>query len=116
LAAGKFIPVISRKRSAVRPRTVSGDSSTFRSCEGSEQEVEAQGVVIVEVFVAEGQSVHALAEELEGGVFGGLGFAMVREASGELAESPGEAFGFAEEKGPAVGGEGPAIEAGQHLA
>ena len=84
--------------------------------EGGEPRVEAQGVMVVKVFVAEGQSVDVLAEELERRVFDGLGMAMVREAGGERAEDPREAFGFAEEEGTAVGGDGPAVKACQHVA
>jgi hypothetical protein len=44
--------------------------------EGRQQGIETQGVVIIEVFVAQGESVVPLADELERGVFEGLGVAL----------------------------------------
>ena len=84
--------------------------------EGREQGVAAQGVLVVEVFVAQGQAVDALADELQDGVFEGVGVAVVGEAGGALAQRAGEALRLAPEQGTAVGGDGAAVEPGDDVA
>ena len=44
----------------------------------------------------------------------GVGVAVVGEAGGERAQGAGETFGFAQEPGAAIGGDGTAVEARDH--
>ena len=97
------------------PRSRSRRRSGF-AYQGGQQGVAAQGIVVVEVLVAQGQAVDALGHELGDGVFEGVGVPVVGKARGELAEGAGEAFGLAQQEATAVGGDRTAIEAAEDFA
>ena len=73
-------------------------------------------IVIVEILIAERQSVDALGDQLRHAVFDLRGLAMIAETGGELPHDRGALFELAQESGGAAGGDGAAIEAGHHLA
>jgi hypothetical protein len=72
--------------------------------------------VVVEVFVAEGQSHDPLEEEFLDGEFELLFIAMIGEAVGELLDDAELLFDLAEEESPGVGGDGSAVEVGDDYA
>ena len=77
--------------------------------DGGEQRVTAEVVLVVEVHVAQSQSVDPLGQELLDGVLDEAGVVMVGEAGGELAEQQGAAVG-------SVGSDVAAVEVGKDFA
>ena len=76
----------------------------------------AQGRVVVEVLVAEGQAQHALGEQGVDRVGDKVGIAPVDETGGELARQPQRTIQIAQEQDPAVGAKLAAIKTRHHLA
>ena len=56
-----------------------------------------KGIVVIEVFVAQGQGEHSLGDEFAHGVFHEFGIAVVGEASGESPEDAGLGFHLPQE-------------------
>ncbi len=81
--------------------------------DGGQQGVVPQVVVVVEVFIAQGQAVDPLGEQFFDGVLDEVGVAMIGEAAGELAEDAGDLLDLAEQQCPAVGGDVAAVEIGE---
>ena len=75
-----------------------------------------QVIVVVEVFVAQGQGIDSLGYEMFKGVLDELGVTMIGKASGELPNDTGEFLGLAEQQAAAVGRDVAAIKIGQDLA
>src|SRR5690606_15552793 len=80
-----------------------------------EERIVPQGVVVVEIFVAQGQGEHALAHQRLHRVLDALLIAPVREARRQAARQPQRAIQVAQEQRPAVGTELPAIETRDYL-
>lgn len=78
--------------------------------EEAEEGIVAPLVVIVEIFVAEGEAVDALGEQLLDGVLDVARVAVIVEAGGEAGQEVEFGSGLAEEEGSAVGGGGGAAE------
>ncbi|AGA25935.1 hypothetical protein Sinac_1556 [Singulisphaera acidiphila DSM 18658] len=72
--------------------------------------------MVVEVFVAQGQTIDALGQEVFQGVLDEVRIAMVGKAGGELADDPGAGFDLTEQKCTAVGRDGAPVKIGEHLA
>jgi hypothetical protein len=83
--------------------------------DGGQQGIVAEIVVIVEIFVSQGQAIDALSDELLKGVFDELGIAMVGETTGKLADDAGEFFDLPQQQGAAVGGDAATVKVGAHL-
>ena len=83
--------------------------------DGGQERVASEIVVVVEILVSQGQGVDALGDELFEGMLDESWIAMVGEAGGELADDAGDFFGFLEEQGTAIGGDGAAVEVGEDL-
>jgi hypothetical protein len=81
-----------------------------------EERIEAESVVVVEVFVAQAQAEDTLAEKVAQGVFDQIGVAMVGEAACEGVEEAEGLIDFAEEQAASVGGDDAAIKGGDDLA
>lgn len=75
-----------------------------------------QVIVVVEVFVAQGQGIDSLGYEMFKGVLDELGVTMIGKASGELPNDTGEFLGLAEQQAAAVGRDVAAIKRGEDLA
>src|SRR5262249_51833332 len=85
------------------PRSVPGLAGGVAFADdGGQQGIVAEIVVVVEIFVSQGQAIDALSDELLEGVFDELGIAMVGETGGELADDAGEFFDFSQQQGAAV--------------
>jgi len=84
--------------------------------DGGQQGITAEVVVVVEVFVAQGQGVDPLGHEVRQRVLDEVGLAVVGEAGGELADNGGEVLGRSEQQRAAVGGEVAAVEIGDPFA
>jgi hypothetical protein len=76
----------------------------------------AQLVVILDVFVAERNADHALPDQLRQAVLHLLRTAMIDEAAGQPLDQPDRPVGLAQQQGPRVRGDRPAVEGGHHLA
>src|SRR5262245_45144539 len=72
--------------------------------------------MVVEVLVAQRQSVDPLRDEMLKRVLDELGVTMIGEALSELSDDRGELLGLAEQQATAVGGDVAAIESGDDLA
>ena len=70
-----------------------------------------EGVVVVEVLVAQAEAEEALLEEFGEGMLDLVGVAVVGEAAGELVDEVELGFDLAEEEVARVGGNGGAVEA-----
>ena len=68
----------------------------FLSHDGCQQGIVPQVIVVVEVFVAQGQGIDSLGYEMFKGVLDELGVTMIGKASGELPNDTGEFLGLAE--------------------
>jgi hypothetical protein len=82
--------------------------------EQAEQGIVAPLVMIVEIFVAEGEAVDSLGEHLFDGVLDVARVAVIAEAGGEAGQEVEFGGGLAQEQGSAVGGGGRAAEVGNH--
>src|SRR5262249_14934057 len=83
---------------------------------GCQQGVVPQVIMVVEVLIAQSQSVDSLGDEMLKRVLDELRVTMIREARGELLDDPGERLGLAEQQAATVGGNVTAIESGDDLA
>jgi len=88
----------------------------FLSHDGCQQGIVPQVIVVVEVFVAQGQGIDSLGYEMFKGVLDELGVTMIGKASGELPNDTGEFLGLAEQQAAAVGRDVAAIKRGEDLA
>ena len=75
-----------------------------------------QVIVVVEVFVAQCQSINPLGNKMVEGVLDELWVTMISEAGSELADDGGQFLGFAEKQAAPVGGDVAAIKRGENLA
>jgi hypothetical protein len=75
-----------------------------------------QIIVVVEVLIAQNQSIDSLGEEMLERVLDEFRVTMISEALGELTDDCSERLDFAEKEATAVGGNGTAIESGDDLA
>ena len=71
------------------------------------------GVEVVEVFVAQGESVDPLGNEFGNRVLDPLGIAMVGETGGESAEDADLGFHLPQEEAAGVRSDGSAVESGR---
>jgi len=69
-------------------------------------------VVIVEVFVAQAQSIHPLGDQFLDGMLDPLRIAVIGETRRELADDAADPLRLPEQQGPGVGGDRPAVKAG----
>src|SRR5207302_11382227 len=83
--------------------------------EDGEQRIVAEGVVVVEVLVAQAQTEDALLKELGEGVLEAVGVAVGGEAAGELVVEVEFGLDLAGQQSTGVGGDVAAVEGGDHL-
>jgi hypothetical protein len=76
----------------------------------------AEAVVIIEVFVAQGQGIDPLFDEILHGVLDLRWCALIGKAGGKAAQEAGLAFHCAQEQRPAVGRDIAALKAGDNRA
>lgn len=89
-----------------------GPGDVLPSAEERQQRIVAELVVVVQVFVAQGQAHHPLEEEFLHSEFELLFIPMIGEAVGELADDAEPLFDLAEQQSAGVGGDHAAIEIG----
>ena len=77
-----------------------------------QERIVAQGVVVVEVFVAQGQGEDPLGDQFVDGVLDQLGIAVVGEAGGESPENAGLGLHLPQQQAAGVRSDGPAVESG----
>ncbi len=82
------------------------------SHQDGQERVMAESVVVVEVFVAQGQSGGWLGQQLVDGVFDQFGIAVVGETGGQPTDDAGLGLDLPQEESAGVRGNGPAIESG----
>ena len=75
-----------------------------------QERIVAKGVVVVEVFVAQGQGEDPLGQQFGDGVFDQLGIAVVGETGGESPENAGLGFHLPQQQAAGVRSDGPAVE------
>src|ERR1019366_5196833 len=75
-----------------------------------QQRIETQCVMIVQILVAQGQTVNALGDQVIRCMFDQLRVAMVGEALGESPNEPHSLFKFAKKHGSAVRSDGSAVK------
>ena len=80
-----------------------------------QRRVDAQGLMVVEVLVAQGQGGDPLGEHGALVVADRLGLARVGDRFGEGPEEPEGALDLAQQQGAGIGGEAPAAEVGDDL-
>jgi hypothetical protein len=83
---------------------------------GGDQGVMAQGIVVVEVRVTQGQGVHPLADQLTHAVLDEIGIAVIDELPGRARDDPGPRLDFPQQQGAAIGADRPTVEATDHHA
>ena len=81
-----------------------------------EQAVVAQGVMIVDIFVAERESIQALGDQIVQGMLATRGIAVIAEAGGHAAGLVERAVRGLQQQGAPIGGHATPVEAGDHLA
>jgi hypothetical protein len=120
-ADGRQFEAVESTLAGQRLATIAGSKAVVAGGIGladqdGEQRIEAESVVVVEVFVAQAQAEDTLAEELGQGVFDELGVAIVGEAACEGVEEAEGVIDFAEEQAARVRGDDAAIKGGDDLA
>ena len=81
-----------------------------------QQGIGAQGVVVVEVLVAQCQGEDALGDKVGDTVLDGGGVAVVGKAAGQALEQSQAGVYLAQQQAAGVGSEVPAVESGRYLA
>lgn len=89
-----------------------GAGRIVMSASDRQQRIVPQFVMVVEVFVAEGDAEHPLGEQMFEAVFDQVGIAEVVEAFGQGLDAPEPLVDLAEQQCPAIGGDGFAGELG----
>ena len=77
-----------------------------------QKRIVAKGVMVVEVFVAQGQGEYPLGHQFGHGVFDPLGIAVIGEAGGESPQNAGLGFHLPQQESAGVRSDGPAVESG----
>ena len=80
-----------------------------------EQAVVAQGVMVIDILVAEREPVQALGDQVLQGMLAARRIAVIAEAGGHAGGQLEGAVGGPQDDGPAVRGHAAAVEAGDHL-
>ena len=107
--AGQRMPPVALARA-----TLPGEVSASQR-EG-QQAVRAQGVVVVDILVAEDQREHALGDQIPHGMFAAAGIAVVGEAGGDAPGELEDGVGGAQQQGPSIGGHATTVKGGDDLA
>jgi hypothetical protein len=74
----------------------------------------AQGIMVVEVLVTQGQSIHPLADELAHAVLDEIRMAVVDELRGQTLDDPRAPLHLPQQQGAAIGADGATVEATHH--
>ena len=88
----------------------------FLSHDGRQQGIVPQVIVVVEVLVAQGQSINSLGYEMFEGVLDELWVSMIGEASSELSHDSRQFLGLAKQQAAPVGRDVAAIKRGKDFA
>ena len=80
--------------------------------QNGQERIESQGIVVIEVFVAQGQGEDALGEQIVRPMFDPLGIAVIGETGGESAKDAGLGLHLPQQESAGVRSDGPAVESG----